>query len=127
MDKRWQRRSRPGPHWPRSFRKTRTSRANCSRWRKIIQVRGALGLQRQIFFVSMGGFDTHSDQLAQQDSLFNDLNQSMSAFYQATTEMGVANNVTTFTLSDFGRTYSPEQRWHRPRLGQPSPDHGRSG
>ncbi len=74
---------------------------------KIIQVRAALGLQRQIFFVSMGGFDTHGGQLAQQDSLFNDLNQSLSAFYQATAEMGVANNVTTFTLSDFGRTYSP--------------------
>jgi uncharacterized protein (DUF1501 family) len=74
---------------------------------KIIQVRGALGLQRQIFFVSMGGFDTHSGQLAQQDSLFNDINQSLNAFYQATNEMGVANNVTTFTLSDFGRTYSP--------------------
>jgi uncharacterized protein (DUF1501 family) len=74
---------------------------------KIIQVRSALGLQRQIFFVSMGGFDTHSNQLAGQDSLLNDLNASMGAFYQATTEMGVANNVTTFTLSDFGRTYSP--------------------
>jgi uncharacterized protein (DUF1501 family) len=74
---------------------------------KIIHVRGALGMQRQIFFVSMGGFDTHSGQLAQQDSLFNDINQSLNAFYQATNEMGVANNVTTFTLSDFGRTYSP--------------------
>jgi len=74
---------------------------------KIIQVRAALGLPRQIFFVSMGGFDTHSGQLPQQDSLFNDLNQSMAAFYQATVEMGVANSVTTFTLSDFGRTYSP--------------------
>ena len=74
---------------------------------KIIQVRSALGLQRQIFFVSMGGFDTHSGQLPQQDSLFNDLNQSLSAFYQATVEMGVASNVTTFTLSDFGRTYQP--------------------
>ena len=76
---------------------------------KIIQVRGALGLPRQIFFVSMGGFDTHSGQLAQQDALFNDLNASLNAFYQATTEMGVANGVTTFTLSDFGRTYSPNE------------------
>jgi uncharacterized protein (DUF1501 family) len=74
---------------------------------KIIQVRAALGLQRQIFFVSMGGFDTHTDQLATQDNLFNDLNQSLSAFYQATVEMGVASNVTTFTLSDFGRTWLP--------------------
>jgi len=74
---------------------------------KIIQVRAALGLQRQIFFVSMGGFDTHTGQLPQQDSLFNDLNTSLSAFYQATVEMGVASSVTTFSLSDFGRTYSP--------------------
>ena len=74
---------------------------------KIIQIRSALGLARQIFFVSMGGFDTHSNQLTQQDSLFNDMNQSLNAFYQATVEMGVAPNVTTFTLSDFGRTYSP--------------------
>jgi len=74
---------------------------------KIIQVSSALGLQRQIFFVSIGGFDTHSGQLTQQDSLFNDMNQSLNAFFQATVEMGVANNVTTFTLSDFGRTYSP--------------------
>jgi uncharacterized protein (DUF1501 family) len=74
---------------------------------KIIQVRSALALQRQIFFVSIGGFDTHSNQLSSQDSLLNDLNQSLSAFYQATVEMGVAPNVTTFTLSDFGRTYSP--------------------
>jgi len=55
----------------------------------------------------MGGFDTHTNQLTQQDSLFNDLNQSLNAFYQATVEMGVAPGVTAFTLSDFGRTYSP--------------------
>jgi uncharacterized protein (DUF1501 family) len=70
-------------------------------------VRAALGLQRQIFFVSVGGYDTHSDQLAAHNNLFNDLNQSLSAFYQATVEMGVASNVTTFTLSDFGRTWLP--------------------
>jgi uncharacterized protein (DUF1501 family) len=74
---------------------------------KIIQVRAALGLQRQIFFVSVGGYDTHSDQLAAHNNLFNDLNQSLSAFYQATVEMGVGSNVTTFTLSDFGRTWLP--------------------
>jgi len=74
---------------------------------QIIPVRAALGLQRQICFVSMGGFDTHTGHLAQQDSLFNDLNASLSAFYQATVEMGVASNVTTFTLPDFGRTWLP--------------------
>jgi uncharacterized protein (DUF1501 family) len=75
---------------------------------KIIQVRSALGLQRQIFFVSTGGFDTHSDQLPQQDSLFRDISQSMNAFYQATVEMGVGPQVTTFTMSDFGRTFQPD-------------------
>jgi uncharacterized protein (DUF1501 family) len=68
---------------------------------QIIQVRAALGLPRQIFFVSSGGFDTHSDQLDQQVSLYQDLSQSMNAFYQATLEMGVGPQVTTFTLSDF--------------------------
>jgi uncharacterized protein (DUF1501 family) len=75
---------------------------------QIIQVRAALGLQRQIFFVSLGGFDTHSDQLAQQDRLYMQLSQALGAFYQATIEMGVGPQVTTFTLSDFGRTFLPD-------------------
>ena len=75
---------------------------------QIISVRSALGLQRQIFFVSIGGFDTHSDQLNGQDSLFTQLNGAMSAFYQATVEIGAASQVTAFTLSDFSRTYAPD-------------------
>jgi uncharacterized protein (DUF1501 family) len=75
---------------------------------QIIQVRSALGLPRQIFFVSSGGFDTHSDQLVQQTSLYQDLSQSMNAFYQATVEIGIEPQVTTFTLSDFGRTFQPD-------------------
>ena len=75
---------------------------------QIIQVRAALGLPRQIFFVATGGFDTHSDQLNQHDRLYQDLSQSMNAFYQATAEIGIAPNVTTFTLSDFGRTFQPD-------------------
>ncbi len=75
---------------------------------QIIQVRAALGVQRQIFFVSLGGFDTHSDQLAAQDGLFGDLSQAMNAFYLASAELGVAQDVTSFTLSDFGRTYLPD-------------------
>ena len=74
---------------------------------QIIQVRQALGLNRQIFFVDIGGFDTHSDQIAAQDSLFGDLSPALSAFYQATGELGVAQQVTTFTLSDFARTMQP--------------------
>jgi uncharacterized protein (DUF1501 family) len=75
---------------------------------QIIQVRAALGIQRQIFFVHLDGFDTHSNQIAQQDTLLADLSASMSAFYQATVELGVAPQVTTFTLSDFSRTLQPD-------------------
>jgi uncharacterized protein (DUF1501 family) len=74
---------------------------------KVIAARSALGMGRQIFFCSFGGFDTHSDQLMQQIELMTQLSQGMSAFYQATQELGVANNVTTFTLSEFGRTLQP--------------------
>jgi uncharacterized protein (DUF1501 family) len=73
----------------------------------IIHVRQALGLSRQVFFVTQGGFDTHSDQLTSQTSLLRTLSQAMSAFYQATVEMGVDQQVTQFTVSDFGRTYQP--------------------
>ena len=74
---------------------------------KVIAARSALGMGRQIFFCSYGGFDTHSDQLVQQVDLMTKLSQGMSAFYEATQELGVANNVTTFTLSEFGRTLQP--------------------
>ena len=75
---------------------------------QIIQARAALGLPRQIFFVSTGGFDTHSNQLPLQSGLYQDLSQSMNAFYNATVEIGLASQVTTFTLSDFGRTFQPD-------------------
>jgi len=75
---------------------------------QIIQARASLGLARQIFFVSTGGFDTHSAQLPQQDGLLRDLSQSMNAFFNATVEMNLAQNVTTFTLSDFSRTLQPD-------------------
>ena len=62
-------------------------------------------MARQIFFVSIGGFDTHSDQLPQQLSL---LNEPMNAFYSATVEIGANSQVTAFTLSDFARTLQPD-------------------
>ena len=74
---------------------------------QVIAVRGALGVNRQIFFCSLGGFDTHSDQLGAQMGLFQQLSPAMNAFYQATQELGVANNVTSFTLSEFSRTLQP--------------------
>ncbi len=74
---------------------------------QVIATRSALGMGRQIFFCSYGGFDTHSDQLPQQIDLMSKLSQAMSAFYQATQELGVTYQVTTFTLSEFSRTLQP--------------------
>jgi len=74
---------------------------------QVIATRSALGMGRQIFFCSYGGFDTHSDQLPQQIDLLSKLSQALSAFYQATQELGVTNQVTTFTLSEFSRTLQP--------------------
>jgi uncharacterized protein (DUF1501 family) len=74
---------------------------------QVLAARSALSVNRQIFFCSLGGFDTHSDQLPTQVGLYTQLSQAMSAFYQATQELGVANNVTTFTLSEFSRTFQP--------------------
>jgi uncharacterized protein (DUF1501 family) len=69
-----------------------------------IQARGTLGQKRQVFFVSMGGFDTHSNQSQTHPLLIARVAEAMTEFYNATVEMGVANQVTTFTASDFGRT-----------------------
>ena len=74
---------------------------------QVIATRSALGMGRQIFFCSYGGFDTHSNQLTQQIDLLTKISQSMAAFYQATQELGVSNQVTTFTLSEFSRTLQP--------------------
>ena len=74
---------------------------------KIIQVRASLGATRQIFFCSQGGFDTHSDQLPQQSQLLGNLAAAMAAFDAALGELGETNNVTTFTESEFSRTFQP--------------------
>jgi uncharacterized protein (DUF1501 family) len=74
---------------------------------QVIAAQGSLGVRRQIFFCSFGGFDTHGDQLVQHVRLLSEMSQSMSAFYQATQELGVANQVTTFSVSEFGRTLEP--------------------
>ena len=75
---------------------------------KMIEHRAELGNpSRQIFFVSIGGFDTHSNEIAVQDRLLADVSASVTAFYNATALLGVAGNVTTFTSSDFTRTFKP--------------------
>jgi uncharacterized protein (DUF1501 family) len=73
---------------------------------KMIAARSQLGVRRQVFFVSLGGFDHHDDLLTLQPTLLTTVADAMAAFYQSTVDMGVASNVTTFTASDFGRTMS---------------------
>jgi len=74
---------------------------------QIIAVQSQLGVNRQIFFCALGGFDTHGDQINIQQNLFSQLSPAMNAFYSATKELNVASKVTTFTLSDFSRTLQP--------------------
>jgi uncharacterized protein (DUF1501 family) len=74
---------------------------------KMIEARATTGARRQIFFVQLGSFDTHNDQLSRQQTLFAELAPALKAFYDATTALGVGSQVTTFTLSDFGRTFQP--------------------
>jgi uncharacterized protein (DUF1501 family) len=70
----------------------------------LIKVRQALGMSRQIYFVSVGNYDTHGTQLVDQNDNLTELSQGLAAFYNATIELGVADGVTTFTASDFGRS-----------------------
>lgn len=70
----------------------------------MIATRDTFGMHRQVFFVDMGGFDTHDDQNQNQPNLFNTLSSALRAFYDALTEIGAASAVTTFTASEFGRT-----------------------
>ena len=71
---------------------------------RLIAARQPLGAKRQVFMVSMGGFDLHDALITNQSRLMGQLDFAMDAFYRATVELGVANSVTTFTASDFGRT-----------------------
>lgn len=74
---------------------------------KMIAARNMLGVKRQVFFVSVGNFDFHSGLGSvggAHANLLGKVGSAMAAFYQATKDMGIANQVTTFTASDFGRT-----------------------
>ncbi len=74
---------------------------------QIMQVRQALGMTRQIFFAGLGNFDTHSGQIGTQAGLLTYLSQALKPFYEATQELGLSDQVTTFTMSDFSRAYQP--------------------
>ena len=81
---------------------------------KLISVRTALGMNRQMFFCSLGGFDTHNGQVTggspatgTHANLLAQVSGAMKAFYEATVNLGVASQIVTFTLSDFSRTWIP--------------------
>lgn len=71
---------------------------------RLIAARNTLGNKRQVFMVSLGGFDLHDNLIAQHPTLLARVSDAMTAFYNATVELGVADKVTSFTASDFGRT-----------------------
>ncbi len=74
---------------------------------KVIQIHDGLGANRQIFFCSQGGFDTHSEQLRQQSELLAQLSEAIFAFDQNLSQLGYGDKVTTFTESEFSRTFQP--------------------
>ena len=74
---------------------------------RLIEGRAQTQLKRQVFYVHQWGYDTHGTQLPLHANLLDDLAPSLKAFHDALAAMGVASNVTTFTLSDFGRTFKP--------------------
>ena len=73
---------------------------------RLIGARASLGVKRQVYFVSIGGFDLHDNLMSQQPVLLGNVGSAMASFDAALVELGVAPNVTTFTASDFGRTLS---------------------
>lgn len=77
---------------------------------RMIAARGALGQRRQIFYVMHGGYDFHDNLLNDQNLKLKELSDAMAAFYQSTVSMDVANNVTAFTASEFGRALQSNGR-----------------
>lgn len=84
---------------------------------KLIKIKDTLGMKRQIFFCSLGGFDTHTNETAAdptqpnnaggQGNLLTQFSQAARAFYDEMGAQGNSNSVTLFTISDFGRTFQP--------------------
>ena len=71
---------------------------------RLMQARQTLEMQRQVFFCAVGNYDTHSYQVDDQQSNLTQLSDALVAFHAATEELGIADAVTTFTASDFGRS-----------------------
>jgi uncharacterized protein (DUF1501 family) len=73
---------------------------------KIIAAAPTLGTKRQVFFVSLGGFDTHANQNVSQPTLMAQLDHGLGYFQATLQTLNLASSVTTFTMSDFGRTFT---------------------
>lgn len=73
---------------------------------RLIQAQTALGMRRQIFFASLGGFDTHDAQLEDHHDLLAELSNAIADFHNATAALNRDEEVTLFTASDFNRTYN---------------------
>jgi uncharacterized protein (DUF1501 family) len=74
---------------------------------KVIEARASLGASRQVFLATLGSFDTHTNQLNTQQTLFSQLDAGLTAFHGAMADIGAGSNVTSFTLSDFSRNFLP--------------------
>lgn len=73
---------------------------------QLISIAPQFGLKRQVFFARLGGWDLHDTQIDAHALLLEEIAVGMKAFYDATVELGCQNDVTTFTASDFGRTFN---------------------
>jgi uncharacterized protein (DUF1501 family) len=73
---------------------------------RLIAARQTLGMKRQVYFVNLGGFDTHQNQLVAHTALLNKLDQALGYFDTMLSNLGVSQQVTTFTGSDFGRSFT---------------------
>lgn len=74
---------------------------------RMISVRDMLSMRRQVFFVNIDGFDTHDDQLNKQAENLSEISGALEAFQRELEALGVGSDVTTFTMTDFGRTLTP--------------------
>ncbi len=71
---------------------------------RLMSVRGSLGMNRQMFFAGTGGFDLHENQVGTHDNLLGNVDAALNAFFANIEAMGLMNNVTLFTESEFNRT-----------------------
>lgn len=74
---------------------------------QLIEGRAQTNMRRQVFYVDQGGYDTHGSQLSYHNGLLGDMSQAITAFQGAMAALGLTDNVTTFTMSEFGRTFKP--------------------